>query len=58
MKALFIGDSITEGFDLKKYFTGRDFVNYGISGFSSAEVMDAINKGWFKSQPDMVFLRI
>ena len=58
MKALFLGDSITEGFDLEKYFPGRDFVNHGISGFGSAEVLDAIHAGWFKNQPDVVFLCI
>ncbi len=58
MKALFLGDSITEGFDLEKYFPGRDFVNHGISGFSSAEVLDSIHAGWFKNQPDVVFLCI
>lgn len=56
MKALFLGDSITESFDLEKYFPGRDFTNHGISGFSSAEVLDAMHEGWFKNQPDMVFL--
>ena len=30
MKALFIGDSITEGFDLEKYFPGRFILNHGI----------------------------
>lgn len=58
MKALFLGDSITEGFNLEKYFPGRDFVNHGISGFSSAEVLDAMHEGWFKNQPDVVFLCI
>ena len=58
MKALFLGDSITEGFVLERYFPGRDFVNHGISGFSSAEVLDAIHAGWFKNQPDVVFLCI
>jgi lysophospholipase L1-like esterase len=58
MKALFLGDSITEGFDLERYFPGRDFVNHGISGFSSAEVLDSIHAGWFKNQPDVVFLCI
>ncbi|TVQ95059.1 MAG: hypothetical protein EA393_00260 [Bacteroidetes bacterium] len=56
MKAIFIGDSITEGFDLEKHFPGREFINHGISGFSSAEVLDAIHAGWFKNQADVVFL--
>lgn len=58
MKALFIGDSITEGFDLERYFPGNDFTNHGISGYSSAEVLDTIHTGWFKNRPDMVFLCI
>ena len=58
MKALFLGDSITEGFDLERYFPGRDFANHGISGFSSEELLDTIHAGWFKNQPDVVFLCI
>lgn len=58
MKALFLGDSITEGFDLQRYFPGSDFVNRGISGYSSAEVLQAMHAGWFKNQPEVVFLCI
>ncbi|MFW5707323.1 MAG: GDSL-type esterase/lipase family protein [Bacteroidota bacterium] len=58
MKALFLGDSITEGFDLEKYFPGRSFVNHGISGFSSAELLEAMHEGWFANHPQWVFLCI
>ncbi len=58
MKALFIGDSITEGFDLEKFFPGKEHVNSGISGYSSEEVLGAIQKGWFSGKPDRVFLCI
>ncbi|TVQ06675.1 MAG: hypothetical protein EA361_19325 [Bacteroidetes bacterium] len=58
MKALFIGDSITEGFDLEKFFPGKGYVNHGISGYSSEELLDAMHKGWFASAPEMVFLCI
>ena len=58
MKTLFIGDSITEGFDLEEHFPGREFKNHGISGFSSEELLDAIHPGWFKDQPDVIFLCI
>jgi lysophospholipase L1-like esterase len=30
MKALFLGDSITEGFDLEKHFPGREFTQDGL----------------------------
>ncbi len=58
MKALFIGDSITEGFDLEKFFPGKGYVNHGISGYSSEELLGAMHKGWFTSNPDKVFLCI
>jgi lysophospholipase L1-like esterase len=58
MKALFLGDSIIEGFDLEKNFPDRKFTNHGIPGFSSEELLDAIHAGWFKNQPDVVFLCI
>ena len=58
MNALFIGDSITEGYDLEKYFPGRGFVNRGISGYSSGEVLDAMGERWFAQKPDVVFVCI
>lgn len=58
MNALFLGDSITEGFDLAHYFPEMHFVNHGISGYSSEELLKAMHKGWFSHQPEVVFLCI
>ncbi len=58
MNALFLGDSITHGFDLNKYFHQHDFVNQGISGCSSADLLHAINPRWFVNEPEVVFLCI
>lgn len=55
-KALFIGDSITEGFDLENYFPGKQYANQGMSGYSSGEVLDAINENWLTIAPDLVFI--
>lgn len=58
MHFLFIGDSITEGFDLDKYFPGMGFSNRGISGYSSEEVLKALQPEWFFPKPDRVFVCI
>jgi len=55
-KALFIGDSITEGFNLEHYFPGNNMSNQGISGYSSGEVLNAMNENWLAMAPDMVFI--
>jgi lysophospholipase L1-like esterase len=56
MKALFIGDSITEGFDLHHHFPGQGFVNHGYSGYSSEEVLNIMSGEWFAVNPDVVFI--
>lgn len=38
-RVLFLGDSITDGWRLEEYFTGRDFVNRGISGQITGEML-------------------
>jgi lysophospholipase L1-like esterase len=56
--ALFIGDSITEGFDLDVYFPGDNFINHGISGFTSSQVLDSIDESWFRNHPRQIFICI
>jgi len=54
---LFIGDSITEGFDLVRFFNDEDVVNMGISGdFTSGVLMrlEAVEK----LQPKTIFIMI
>lgn len=38
-RVVFLGDSITEGWRLNEYFPGRDFVNRGISGQVTGEML-------------------
>lgn len=38
-RVVFLGDSITDGWQLTEYFSGRDFVNRGISGQITGEML-------------------
>jgi lysophospholipase L1-like esterase len=38
-RTVFLGDSITDGWRLNEYFTGRDFVNRGISGQTTTQML-------------------
>jgi lysophospholipase L1-like esterase len=38
-RVVFFGDSITDGWRLNEYFTGRDFVNRGISGQTTLQML-------------------
>ncbi len=38
-RVVFLGDSITDGWRLPEYFSGRDFVNRGISGQITGEML-------------------
>jgi lysophospholipase L1-like esterase len=38
-RVVFLGDSITDGWRLNEYFTGRDFVNRGIGGQTTLEMI-------------------
>ncbi|HMM11688.1 MAG TPA: GDSL-type esterase/lipase family protein [Bacteroidales bacterium] len=58
LRLLFLGDSITEGFDLKAHLPGIFAVNHGVSGLSTAELLDAMRDEWFSSHPTHVFLCI
>jgi acyl-CoA thioesterase-1 len=38
-RIVFLGDSITDGWRLNEYFTGRDFINRGISGQTTIQML-------------------
>ncbi len=57
-KIIFIGDSITEGFDLKKYFPSFNIINEGISGNSTIDIINRLDQSIFRHNPDVVFLLI
>jgi len=55
--AVFLGDSLTEGFDLDAYFPGKAVINRGISGDTTFDVIyrmdEILNAG-----PEKLFLMI
>jgi lysophospholipase L1-like esterase len=38
-RIVFLGDSITEGWRLNEYFTGQDFINRGIAGQTTSQML-------------------
>ncbi len=57
-KILLIGDSITEGFELKKFLPEFDAINKGVSGDSTVECLKRINKKFLNGKPDKIFICI
>jgi lysophospholipase L1-like esterase len=54
---LFIGDSITEGYDLKHFYNDSNIANMGISGDFTSGVLDRLNHAK-RLQPKKIFLMI
>jgi lysophospholipase L1-like esterase len=54
---VFLGDSLTEGFDLKKYFSDKQLKNRGISGDTTMQVIFRIDE-IVNVKPEHVFLMI
>lgn len=57
-KIVFIGDSITECFDLKKHFPSFNIVNEGLSGNTTIDILNRLDKSLYQYQPDVIFLLI
>lgn len=57
-KIVFIGDSITECFDLKKHFPSFNIINEGISGNTTIDILNRLNEILSNHQPEIVFLLI
>mgnify|MGYP004648804085 CR=1 FL=1 len=55
---LFLGDSITEVYDLDKYYKEYKVVNSGISGDQTSNIYDNLNKRAYVYNPSTVFLLI
>lgn len=55
---LFIGDSITEGFENSKLLPEYNTVNKGFSGDSTFETITRIEPDWFDAKPDLIFICI
>lgn len=55
---LFLGDSITELYDLDKYFPDMNVVNSGISGNQTKNILDNMKERAYRYNPSKVFLLI
>ncbi len=55
---LFLGDSITDFYDLDKYYEGLPVVNSGISGNRTTDILDDMKNRVYGYNPSKVFLLI
>lgn len=55
---LFLGDSITEMYDLEKYFPDDPVVNSGVSGDATHDILEDMEKRVYQYNPSKVFLLI
>lgn len=55
---LFLGDSITDFYDLDKYYEGYNVVNSGVSGDTTENILDDMYNRVYKYNPSKVFLLI
>lgn len=55
---LFLGDSITDFYDLDKYYEGLPVVNSGISGNKTTDILDDMKNRVYRYNPSKVFLLI
>lgn len=57
-KTIFFGDSITEYYDINKYYENDDYINKGISGETSADLLKRMKKSVYDYNPKRVVLLI
>lgn len=55
---LFLGDSITDFYDLDKYYKGLPIVNSGISGNTTKDILNDMKNRVYNYNPSKVFLLI
>ncbi len=55
-RVVFLGDSITDGWRLTEYFSGRDFVNRGISGQITGEMLGRMMADVINLKPAAVII--
>lgn len=55
---VFLGDSITDWYDLDKYFEGLPVVNSGVSGYSTNNILNNMNEMVYQYNPSKVFILI
>ncbi|HKD05199.1 MAG TPA: GDSL-type esterase/lipase family protein [Bryobacteraceae bacterium] len=55
-RVVFLGDSITDSWRLNEYFTGRDFVNRGISGQTTLQMLGRFMQDVMDLKPKAVLI--
>ena len=55
---VFLGDSITEFYDLKKYYPNHSIVNSGISGNKTTDILENLEERVYRYNPSKIFLMI
>ena len=55
-RVVFMGDSITDGWRLNEYFTNRDFVNRGISGQTTTQMLGRFQQDVIALHPAAVLI--
>lgn len=55
-RVVFLGDSITDGWNLDKFFPGKPYVNRGISGQTTPQMLVRMYPDVIDLQPDVVIL--
>jgi lysophospholipase L1-like esterase len=55
-RVVFLGDSITDAWRLNEYFTGRDFVNRGISGQTTLQMLGRFMQDVIELKPKAVLI--
>ncbi|HZT32825.1 MAG TPA: SGNH/GDSL hydrolase family protein [Bryobacteraceae bacterium] len=55
-RVVFLGDSITDGWRLNEYFTGRDYLNRGISGQITGEMLGRMQADVIALHPKAVIV--
>jgi lysophospholipase L1-like esterase len=55
-RVVFLGDSITDGWDLAKYFPGKPYVNRGISGQTTSQMLVRIYPDVIRLNPAAVII--
>lgn len=57
-KVLFLGDSITEQYDLENYFHNDDYINGGRGGNATGDILEQMKERVYDYNPAKIFLMI
>ena len=55
-RVVFLGDSITDGWPLKEYFSGKDFINRGISGQVTGQMLGRMQADVISLKPAVLVI--